>query len=205
MRDVYGHSALSRHALNLEPPVRILVEQGKVVLAGRVFSRVERELLTQIAMRSAAFEVENQVAVDAKVANDPVKAPHWAPAAAGDQRLRLRARRLRRLPFGRGRNSGPGAWTLKPPARGNDGPLDGRSVASLTRRFRPSSSWPSSFAIAAAAASAVENSTKAKPRGRPVSRSVGMKTLTISPAGANSARTCSDVVSKLRLPTKSLV
>jgi len=76
VRAVYGHSALSRYALNLEPPVRILVEQGKVVLGGRVFSRVERELLTQIALRSAAFEVENQVAVDAKVANDPVKASH---------------------------------------------------------------------------------------------------------------------------------
>jgi osmotically-inducible protein OsmY len=69
-RSVYGHSALSRYALNLDPPIRILVERGKVVLAGRVSTRVERDLLTQIALRSAAFEVENQVVVAANAAND---------------------------------------------------------------------------------------------------------------------------------------
>ena len=72
VRGIYGHSALSRYALNLEPPIRILVERGKVVLAGRVSSRVERELLTQIALRSEAFEVENQVALDTAVANEPL-------------------------------------------------------------------------------------------------------------------------------------
>lgn len=72
VRAIYGHPSLSRYGLHAEPPIRILVERGKVVLAGRVASRVERELLTQIAHRSEAFEVENAVVVDAEVANVPV-------------------------------------------------------------------------------------------------------------------------------------
>jgi osmotically-inducible protein OsmY len=71
VRGIYGSLSLSRYALHAVPPVRILVERGKVVLAGRVASRVERELLSQIAHRSAAFEVENEVEVDPGIANVP--------------------------------------------------------------------------------------------------------------------------------------
>jgi osmotically-inducible protein OsmY len=72
VRSIYGSPGLSRYALLLEPPVRILVERGRVVLAGRVAARVEREMLTHIARRTEAFEVENEVVVDAEVANEPV-------------------------------------------------------------------------------------------------------------------------------------
>lgn len=72
VRGIYGHSSLSRYRLLLVPPIRILVEQGKVVLAGRVSTSVERELLRQIASRSEAFEVEIDVVVDADLASEPV-------------------------------------------------------------------------------------------------------------------------------------
>jgi osmotically-inducible protein OsmY len=71
MRAIYGSLSLSRYALQAVPPIRILVERGRVVLAGRVASAVERELLTAIAHRSSAFEVENEVEVDPAVANVP--------------------------------------------------------------------------------------------------------------------------------------
>lgn len=68
-RSIYGSLGLSRYAVQGVPPIRILVERGKVVLAGRVASAVERELLTTIAARSSAFEVENAVAIDPAVGN----------------------------------------------------------------------------------------------------------------------------------------
>ena len=71
MRAIYGSLSLSRYSLQAVPPIRILVERGKVVLAGRVASAVERDLLTTIAHRSSAFEVENEVEVDPAVANVP--------------------------------------------------------------------------------------------------------------------------------------
>jgi len=67
---IYGHLSLSRYRLFVAPPIRILVEQGRVVLAGRVAAAVERELLRQIANRSEAFEVEIEVSVDADVVNE---------------------------------------------------------------------------------------------------------------------------------------
>jgi hypothetical protein len=72
VRGIYGHSSLSRYRLLLVPPIRILVEQGRVVLAGRVSSPVERELLRQIASRPEAYDVEIDVAVDADLANEHV-------------------------------------------------------------------------------------------------------------------------------------
>ncbi|HET8647443.1 MAG TPA: BON domain-containing protein, partial [Vicinamibacteria bacterium] len=46
MQGIYGSNSLSRYALHRVPPIRILVERGTVVLAGRVSSAVERDLLT---------------------------------------------------------------------------------------------------------------------------------------------------------------
>jgi osmotically-inducible protein OsmY len=71
VQGIYGHLSLSRYRLFVAPPIRILVEQGRVVLAGRVAATVERELLRQIASRSEAYEVAIEVAVDADVVNEP--------------------------------------------------------------------------------------------------------------------------------------
>ena len=119
---------------------------------------------------------------------------------------------LRRLPFERGGRaptpnaSGPNP--LPPPSDANDlsirGPLGARFSASFTRKLRPPSSNPSNFWIAVAADSSLEYSTKANPRGRPVARSVGSTTSTMSPASAKTPCSSSFVVSKLRLPTNTL-
>ena len=69
---IYGRLGLSRYALLFDPPVRILVERGTVVLAGKVATRVERELLQQVADRSSAFEVVNEVVIDADLGSHPV-------------------------------------------------------------------------------------------------------------------------------------
>src|SRR5262245_44277790 len=58
--------------------------------------------------------------------------------------------------------------------------------------------------MADAASSAFVYSTNAKPRGRPVMRSVGSDTPTTSPACEKRDETSSAVVSKLRFPTKTL-
>jgi hypothetical protein len=160
--------------------------------------------------------------------------PSRGPPAARVQklRLRLRARRPRRLPlFLKGFPPAPApAPKALPPPRSDQGsgalgaklpryswrsPLGGenrgpslrrgRSSAVLTRSLRPSTSWPSKRLIASAASASLENSTKANPRERPVSLSVPMWTFLTCPAPARASESCCSVVRKLRLPTKTLV
>lgn len=73
VRAITFNSSLSRYALYAEPPIRILVDRGKLVLAGRVSSSVERMLLTNLAHRTAAFEVENRVTLDSELGKEPVR------------------------------------------------------------------------------------------------------------------------------------
>src|SRR5207249_3011518 len=79
-----------------------------------------------------------------------------------------------------------------------------RMAAQLEVRARPSQSVPFS-ACAARAASSFDISTKPKPRGRPVSRSLIRASLSTVPCGENRARTVSSVAVKGRFPTYSLV
>ena len=136
----------------------------------------------------------------------PVSAPAATTTPGGAyQMLRLRARALRRLPFGRGgRLPGRGGLAKsRPPPNPPPGPRRS-SVASFTRSLRPPSSKPSNFWIASAACSSLVNSTNAKPRGRPLMRSVGRTTCTPSSPCANRSWSSSDVVSKFRFPTNTL-
>src|SRR6185436_9456680 len=64
----------------------------------------------------------------------------------------------------------------RPPPPPPPRPERGLSCASFTLRLRPSSSLPSSAAMAALASASEPIVTNAKPRGRPVSRSLGMAT-----------------------------
>src|SRR5689334_11592601 len=86
---------------------------------------------------------------------------------------------------------------LKPPP-----PPWGLGRASLTFRFRPSRLLPLRAAIAWSACEASDISTKAKPRERPVSRSVTMLTRSTLPYGSNRERTEDSVAEKSRFPTK---
>lgn len=97
-----------------------------------------------------------------------------------------------------------------PPPKGrsppppNEGGRLGRSSAEFTRRARPPNSYPLNFSTARAASSSDSNVTKAKPRGRPLSRSVGRNTSETLPSWANSVSSSSRLDLKLRLPTKIL-
>ena len=66
----------------------------------------------------------------------------------------------------------PGGRGLKPPGRG--GGRSSRARASLTARLRPWNGWASNRLMTSSAAVRSANSTNAKPRGRPVSRSTGI-------------------------------
>ncbi len=73
--------------------------------------------------------------------------------------------------------------------------------ASLTFRQRPSRSVPLTAVIAFSPSPSFAISTKPKPRGWPVSRSVTMLTLSTVPWVSNNARTDSSEAPKLRFPT----
>ena len=89
----------------------------------------------------------------------------------------------------------------RPPPSPNDLLRSGRGRASFTFRARPPTSFPSSAAMAWVASSSLVISTKAKPRGRPVSRSVITCTRVISPKASTYVRSSPSDVSKLILPT----
>src|SRR4029077_21056242 len=89
-----------------------------------------------------------------------------------------------------------------PPPRGGP-PRSVLGRASLIFKARPPSSLPLSAAIAFSASAESVISTKAKPRERPVSRSVTMLTCSMAPWGSNSARNSASVVLWGMLPTNS--
>ena len=103
-------------------------------------------------------------------------------------------------PLSRAPNEGRGLPGPPGPPTGRGG----RFSASFTRSGRPFRSRPFMVAMHFWAASSSSNSTKANPRGRPVSRSVGSLASTTLPAEAKAAMSSSRVTSKLRLPTKTL-
>ena len=74
--------------------------------------------------------------------------------------------------------------------------------ASFTFNARPSTLAPFKALIARSASSPLVISTNAKPRDRPVSRSVTMLTRSTAPYSSNHERTEASVARKSRLPTK---
>src|SRR5262249_34964220 len=76
-----------------------------------------------------------------------------------------------------------------------------RARASLTDSGRPFNGWPLNFLIASSACDRSRNSTNAKPRGRPVSRSTGSTTCDGGATAPKYARRSASVVLYDRLPT----
>lgn len=64
VRAIYGDERFVQYAIQANPPIRIVVENGRVTLTGYVASAVEQALLGHIARASSAFAVENRVKVD---------------------------------------------------------------------------------------------------------------------------------------------
>lgn len=62
---IYGGGLLSHYG-TLHPPVRILVDRGRVTLTGYVGSEVERALIGSIARGTLAFGVENRIQLESE-------------------------------------------------------------------------------------------------------------------------------------------
>jgi osmotically-inducible protein OsmY len=62
---IYGGGLLSHYG-TLYPPVRILVDRGRVTLTGWVNSEVERALIGSIARGTLAFGVENRIQLESE-------------------------------------------------------------------------------------------------------------------------------------------
>jgi osmotically-inducible protein OsmY len=63
-RAIYGDSRFSHYATWSNPPIRIVVEQGRITLTGVVSSPVEQAVVGHIARGLMSFGVENRVEVE---------------------------------------------------------------------------------------------------------------------------------------------
>jgi osmotically-inducible protein OsmY len=66
-RAIYGHSLFWNYANMTNPPIRIVVNRGRVTLEGVVHSNVERMLARSLASGFNAFEIKNSLKTDAEV------------------------------------------------------------------------------------------------------------------------------------------
>jgi len=73
VRAIYGDSRFVRYSNWSNPPIRIVVDGGRVTLTGIVSSRLEQVLLTHIARGLPVFSVENRVEVEGERSPEPVK------------------------------------------------------------------------------------------------------------------------------------
>jgi hyperosmotically inducible periplasmic protein len=72
-RLIYGDDMFVRYANWANPPIRIVVENGKVTLTGLVNNRVEQTRLGMIARGTLAFKVTNAVEVESERTKEPVR------------------------------------------------------------------------------------------------------------------------------------
>jgi hyperosmotically inducible periplasmic protein len=72
-RRIYGDDRFVRYANWANPPIRIIVDRGKVTLTGYVNSPVEQVLLTHIANGTLAFGVDNKVKLESDRSVEPKK------------------------------------------------------------------------------------------------------------------------------------
>ncbi len=70
-RRIYGDDMFVRYSNWADPPIRIVVENGRVVLTGVVNSPVEQVQLGMIARGTLAFRVDNQVEVESERPKEP--------------------------------------------------------------------------------------------------------------------------------------
>ena len=66
-RAIYGHSLFWNYANMINPPIRIVVNRGRVTLEGVVQSNVERQLARSLASGFGEFELKNALKTDAEV------------------------------------------------------------------------------------------------------------------------------------------
>ena len=66
-RAIYGHSSFWNYAMMANPPIRVVVNRGRVTLEGVVQSNVERMLARSLASGFGEFELKNELKTDAEV------------------------------------------------------------------------------------------------------------------------------------------
>ena len=64
-RAIYGHASFRRYAAMTQPPIRVLVERGRVTLAGDVRTDVERLVAISLASEASGSAVEDQLRISA--------------------------------------------------------------------------------------------------------------------------------------------
>lgn len=64
---IYGNSVFSRYANQVNPPIHIIVERGRVTLEGVVANALDRQLAYTIASQSGAFSVKNELRTEEEV------------------------------------------------------------------------------------------------------------------------------------------
>lgn len=63
-RAIYGHPSFRHYASMVNPPIHIVVENGRVTLTGAVNNEVERMLAYSLAQVPGVFSVTNQLKID---------------------------------------------------------------------------------------------------------------------------------------------
>lgn len=66
-RAIYSHSSFWHYAMMANPPIRVVVNRGRVSLEGVVHSNVDRALARSLASGFGAFDVKNELKTDAEV------------------------------------------------------------------------------------------------------------------------------------------
>ncbi len=66
-RAIYGHSLFWGYANMINPPIRVVVNRGRVSLEGVVQSNVERMLARSLASGFGEFALKNELKTDAEV------------------------------------------------------------------------------------------------------------------------------------------
>ena len=74
VRRIYGDERFVQYASWADPPIRILVDRGRVTLTGFVGSAVEQQVAGQIARGTLAFAVDNQLKLESERNVEPKKA-----------------------------------------------------------------------------------------------------------------------------------
>lgn len=63
-RAIYGNPAFRHYASMVNPPIHIVVENGRVTLTGAVNSEVEKQLAYSLAQLPGVFNVRNELKID---------------------------------------------------------------------------------------------------------------------------------------------
>jgi hyperosmotically inducible protein len=75
-RSIYNNSSFWNYAIMPNPPIHIIVENGRVTLTGVVQSNVDRMLARSLASQFGAFSITNALKTDAEVRDSLEKVSH---------------------------------------------------------------------------------------------------------------------------------